>query len=153
MGAMKLWYRIVGAIAVGAVVVAGVSVVKGDPDLPGLTDRAQTLPTPPFTPGPESPGRTPPAIPGLPQVTEAPPESEPGPDLGITVNGKFVSLPPEATIITGQPDFVEVKDPGVIVRFGGSEVTFKRSGILIASSVQPQDAEALQPLLDALRPE
>ncbi len=72
----------------------------------------------------------------------------------MTVGGKRVLLPLEATITIAMSDFPSTAERPITINFGGSYVIFKReAATLVEQHVLPEHAADLAPLLEALHPE
>jgi hypothetical protein len=73
-------------------------------------------------------------------------------ELQLSINGKLVPLPPGAqlaVVIGSGPDYSSDPRSYREVSLGSSRVTFK-NGDLLESHIEPDDAAALAPLLEAL---
>lgn len=106
-------------------------------------------PTPPRLPSPEPPGLRPEEL--------LPPDAPRWQPDSVTINGKEVPLPEGATagvVISTEPgpltpDWL-LHDGHMFVDLGESIVLFTYDGIFLHSRIEPQDAEALAPIMREL---
>jgi hypothetical protein len=141
---LKIWGSLAAALVVAVgLVLASNSVMGGSgPETPTFTPGP---PTPPFTPGPPPSGSQP--SPLYSNVSE------------VTISGKTIPAPPGAF---EQPTTLSPSNCGralgvqpaqaVNLSVGRSYVVFTPDGKLYDSHVEPQDAQALATLLQALTP-